>query len=379
MTFVEGNIAGAGFFHIEISDGRIARVERIGEEDPRVSYCAPGFVDLQINGFAGVDFSASDLDEDALARVLPALWATGVTSFCPTLITNTRTQLESNFKVLEAARQHVAGFAASVPCYHLEGPYLSPGASRGAHDPLIMRFPDWEEFQHLQRAAGGNIGILTLAPELPDALSFIRRANQSGVLVAVSHTDGGSDHIHQAVAAGARFSTHLGNGCPVMIHRHLAPIWAQLANDRLAASIICDGFHLMPDFVQLVHRLKGREGCMLVTDAVHVAQLSPGRYKLVGKEIDLLPSGQVVTADGRSMAGSTLTMDRAVSIFMRMTGAPLPEALPLATSTPAKLLARRSVCSQIMANEVANLVLFTQSSEGIHVEQTILNGQKVHG
>lgn len=379
MNPLKANLAGVGYCLIEIETGIISRVERLGPEDPAAPFCSPGFVDVQINGFAGINFSAPDFSVEDIGRILPALWATGCTSFCPTLITNSRAGFERNFALLETARREIPGFAASAPCYHLEGPYLSPGPSHGAHDPALMHAPDWTEFQSLQSAAGGQIGIVTLAPELPGAFEFTRRASQAGVVVAVSHTDGTPEDVHQAVAAGATLSTHLGNGCPQIIHRHRAPFWAQLASDGLYASIICDGFHLPPEHVKIIHRVKGLDRCILVTDAVHVARLTPGRYTLGGGEIDLLPTGQVVTANGNSMAGSTLSMDDAVTNFMRMAGVSLAEALVPATRSPAALLKRKSVCRQVAANEVANLTVFELRSGKVVVQQTILAGKRVHG
>src|SRR6185312_14154709 len=172
---------------------------------------------------------------------------------------------------LEAARQLDTRFAESVPGYHLEGPYLSSGGSRGCHDPRLMHSPDWDEFMSLQEAAGGNIAIVTLAPELPNACEFIRRACAAGIIVAIGHSDATPEQIHRAVEAGASLSTHLGNGCPELIHRHQNPIWSQLASDQLTACLICDSFNLPPDFVRTVLRAKGIERCILVTDAVHVA------------------------------------------------------------------------------------------------------------
>jgi N-acetylglucosamine-6-phosphate deacetylase len=241
-----------------------------------------------------------------------------------------------------------------------------------------MHAPDWDEFQALQAAAGGNIGILTLAPELPGAIEFIRRVSASGVIVALSHTDGTRAHIHDAAAAGASLSTHLGNGCPALLHRHHAPFWAQLASDRLDASIICDGFHLPGDHVKIIQRVKGTDRCILVTDAVHVARLPPGRYSFGKGDVLLLPTGQVITADGGSMAGSTLSMDRAVATFMDMSGISLAEALRAATCNPARRLRRASVCRDLIPGEVANLVLFELRGSEIVVHQTIVGGTPVH-
>jgi N-acetylglucosamine-6-phosphate deacetylase len=375
MTRIEANLPGEGFARITTNDGVITKVERDGPERPEVAFAAPGLVDIQINGFAGVDFSAADLEVDAAISVLPTLWATGVTSFCPTLITNSIERLERNFRVLENARAASPDFALSVPVYHLEGPYLSPGPSHGAHDPHWMRAPSWDEFDRLQRAAGGNIGIVTLAPELPGALDFIRRARAAGVRVAISHTDGKPEDIHDAIRAGATLSTHLGNGCPEMIHRHLAPLWAQLASDALFASIICDNFHLPSDVVRVIYGMKGPDRCLLVTDAVHVAQLAPGRYSLVGTDIDLLESGKVVRSDGGSLSGSALSLDRAVRNFMDLAGASLRQAVQAASTVPARFLDHPSACRQVVNGQPANLVLFHEDAAGLRIEETLLHGE----
>jgi N-acetylglucosamine-6-phosphate deacetylase len=335
-------------------------------------------VDIQVNGFAGVDFSDSKLTAERATGVLQAIWKTGVTSFCATLVTNTIEGLERSLRVLEAARRLDARFAYTMPCYHLEGPYISPGEAHGAHDPKLMRSPDWDEFSRLQEAAAGNIAIVTLAPEIPGACEFIRRARGAGIVVAIGHTDGSPAHIHKAIAAGAALSTHLGNGCPTYIHRHKNPIWAQIASDELSASLICDGFHLPRDLVRTIYKTKGIDRCILVTDAVQVATLPPGQYWLANTKIRLLPSGQVITADGHSMAGSSLGMNRAVAVFRRFAGASLQEALQAATTNPAKLLGHRQICSEIEPGQPANLVIFRVKANALHVQTVLVQGEQVY-
>jgi N-acetylglucosamine-6-phosphate deacetylase len=213
------NITGVGLAQIEFRQDRIGSVRKVGPNDPEQLFASAGFVDVQINGFAGVDFSDSALDARKAVSILPAIWKTGVTSFCPTLMTNSMEHLEQNFRVLEEARRLDARFAASVPGYHLEGPYLSPCESHGAHVPALMHAPEWDEFSRLQKAAGGNIAIVTVAPELPGASDFIRRACSAGVVVSIGQTDATPEQIHQGIDAGTSLSTHLGNGCPEYIHR----------------------------------------------------------------------------------------------------------------------------------------------------------------
>ena len=375
---LEGNIPGVGYAKVEISDEHISSVAITGKVSEGMPFISPGFVDIQVNGFAGVDFSSPDLDAEKAISVLPAIWSSGVTTFCPTLITNSLPALARNFAVLEEAARISSDFAYAAPCYHLEGPYVSPLGSHGAHDPRWMRHPNWDEFQALQLVSGGKIGIVTVAPELPGAEEFIRTAKAAGVVVSIGHTDGAADDVHRAAAAGASLNTHLGNGCPEHLHRHKAPLWAQLATESLHASLICDGFHLPPDVVKVIVAVKGIDKCILITDAVHVAQLAPGRYTLVGTEIELLPSGQVVTADRASMAGSALTMNRGVAVFVKFSHCPLESAIQAATTNPANLLRPRSICSQVAAGQPANLVLFRQEPDTLKVESVISRGRCVY-
>jgi N-acetylglucosamine-6-phosphate deacetylase len=375
---LEGNIAGRGYAEIRIEGPTISRVALIGPEESGRPFLTPGFVDLQLNGFAGVDFSNPLLDPGEACSILPAIWKTGTTSFCPTLITNSQENLLRNFRVLEAARLHDAGFARTVPRYHLEGPYLPPGPAEGVHEAQWMRLPSWNEFARLQEAAGGNIGILTLAPELPGALELIARAHSAGVVVALGHSEATPEQIHAAVEAGARLSTHLGNGCPQLIDRHNNPLWAQLALDQLSATLICDGFHLPPDFVKTVLRTKTIERCILITDATHVATMPPGRYHLLSTEIDLMPNGKVVRADRRSLAGSALSMDRAVAIFMQLSGATLQQALRSATCNPSMLLHHPDTCSKLEVGQPANIVEFVFVSGMLQIKTVWSGGGQVH-
>lgn len=375
---ITANLAGAGLVRIEIDGCEIRSLSPAGPFKPKEPYISPGFVDIQINGFAGVDFSSPELDAQSAVDVLPSIWRTGVTTFCATLITSPIELLERNVRVLEEARRLSTAFNATIPCYHLEGPYLSPGGAHGAHNPRLMRLPDWDEFSRLQEAAGGNIGIVTIAPELPGAMNFIRHARNAGLIMALGHTDGGPLDIHKAVEAGATVSTHLGNGCPTHIHRHLNPIWAQIANDELSASLICDGFHLPPDLVQTIYKAKGIGRCILVTDAVFVAELSAGVYSLVDSEIELLPSGQVVTADRHSMAGSALAMNKAIAMFRKFTEITLHQALEAAVTNPGRLLGRSGICTELAVGQPANLTIFRPHADSLEIERVLVQGTVVY-
>ncbi len=377
MPHIEGNIAGKGLCRVDFSRGRITSVKQLEPLRDGEPFLSPGFVDTQLNGFAGVDFSSPDLGPDDLDPLLHALWKTGTTSFCPTLISNSPDGLLEGFRNLERARKAHPRFAACAPLYHLEGPFLSPGPSSGAHKPEFMRNPDWEAFERLLEASGNRIRILTLAPEWPAAEAFTRQAVRNGIRVSLSHTDGCPADVHRLAAAGARLSTHLGNGCPQALDRHKAPFWAQLDDDRLAAGLICDGFHLSPEMIRIILRVKGLQKCLLVSDAVFVAGLQPGPYELLGKPIELLPSGQVVTASRSSMAGSTLDMANAIRHFMEVTGLGLTEALLPATSVPARFLDHPDIPPAILPGQPANFVRLTFTGSHLSVESTFLAGECV--
>ena len=366
---------GLGGARLEISGGMIRAVEAAA---PQETWLAPGFVDIQINGFAGVDFNHPRLEPDEAASVLPALWRTGVATFCPTLVTNTLEALAHNFRVLEAARRAFPAFAHAAPCYHLEGPWLSPGGSRGVHDPRWMGPPDWDAFCRLQQAAGGRIRILTLAPEWPGSPEFIARAAGSGVVVALGHTDATQADIHRAAEAGATLSTHLGNGCPGMIERHAAPLWAQMADDRLHAGIICDGFHLPEDVVRVILRAKGIERLVLVTDAVHVATMAAGRYRIGSADIELLPSGKVVKVGDTCLAGSAASMNGVVAGFMKMAGAGVEDAVRAASVNPARILGVPQACPAVEPGQPANLVAFRVASGAVEVRAVWAAGEEVY-
>jgi N-acetylglucosamine-6-phosphate deacetylase len=376
---IEANIPARGWTRIQLGGGLIQSIEMLGPARGGQPFISPGLIDIQVNGFAGVDFSDPELTWERAISILPHIWKTGVTSFCPTLITNSHERLRRNFRVLAEARRHHRQFAHAVPCFHLEGPYISPGGARGAHNPEYMRHPDWNEFEELQEAAEGHIGIVTLAPELPGAIEFIRRACAAKLLVAVGHTDASPEQIHQAAEAGARLSTHLGNGCPQMMHRHLNPLWAQLAIPQLSASLICDGFHLPPDFVNVTLRSKGIGRCVLITDAVMAATLAPGRYRSLDAEIELLPNNMVVMADGKTLAGSAATLNHVVHVFRQFTGVPLEQALEAATLNPARLLGLTGMCTSIAAGQPANLFLFRPELPDLGITATFVAGKQVSG
>jgi N-acetylglucosamine-6-phosphate deacetylase len=296
---------------------------------------APGLIDLQVNGFAGVDYNSPDVTLEEIAHSAEAQRATGVTRFLPTVITGSHDRMTGALRRLAAARDQVPAIAG----FHVEGPFISPeDGPRGAHPKEHVRPPDREEFLRLQDAAGGAIRLLTLAPETPGAPALIEFAVSQGVVVSIGHTGAAAGHIHDAIRAGATMSTHLGNGCHLVMPRHPNYIWDQMAADELYTGLIVDGIHLPPSFVKVAVRAKGLDKCILVTDATMPATCAPGRYWLGHVEVELTPENRVQIPGTRTLAGSALRMDHGVENLIRFAGISLSEALRMATVNPARAL-----------------------------------------
>jgi N-acetylglucosamine-6-phosphate deacetylase len=294
---------------------------------------SPGFFDLQVNGFAGVDFNDPRTTPDEVARALAAMRTTGVTRCLPTLIT-------SSLETFAACAASVLACGdAAVAGVHMEGPYISAeDGPRGAHPREHVSAASVDDFERRQAAADGRILLVTLAPEVPGALALIEHLVMRGVRVAIGHTAATSVQVADAVRAGATLSTHLGNGCASMLPRHPNVIWDQLACDALRASFIVDGHHLPPATVKSMVRAKGVGRSILVTDATAAAGCPPGRYRLGALDVELDATGRVAAPGATNLAGSALTMDRAVANTVRFTGLTLEEVLPMASTHPAAYL-----------------------------------------
>lgn len=326
---------------VAIEAGRIARVEPAAvAEAADWPWIAPGLIDIQVNGYGGQEFASADLTGRRAAEVIRRFACFGVGRLCPTLTTESFEVLRHACTTLAALCESDAQIARRVPGLHLEGPYITrEEGARGAHPLAHCRPPDWAEFQRLQDAAGGRIRIITLSPEYEGSLEFIRRAVQNGVTVAIGHMSATPDQVKAAVEAGARLSTHLGNGSHPYLHRFRNYLWVQLAEDRLAASLIVDGHHLPPEVVKVFVRCKTPARCILVSDLSGQAGQPPGRYSSRFCDVEILPDGNLVVAGQRElMAGASLPLHHSVGNVMAFAGVDLPTALRMAIDHPAALL-----------------------------------------
>jgi N-acetylglucosamine-6-phosphate deacetylase len=349
-----------------------------GDEDLRI---APGLIDIQINGYGGVDFNKPDTNPEQIGATARKLWRTGVTAFCPTIITESFDHISKCISNLVRAAGESSEFARAMIGIHVEGPFISPeDGPRGAHPKRHTRPPDWIEFQKWQDAARGRIRIVTLSPEWPGSIDFIERATASGVVVAIGHTAATPAQIADAARAGARLSTHLGNGAHAKIDRHPNYIWEQLANDDLWASFIVDGHHLPSSVVKCFLRSKGVARSILVTDAIAAAGLPAGRHYLGNVEVEVTPERRVNLPGSPYLAGSVLEMREAVARMAQFSDATLDDALRMASANPAELLGLGAEFGSIEIGRRADLILFRWDEENstLNVAATIVNGERVY-
>jgi N-acetylglucosamine-6-phosphate deacetylase len=371
------NVFNGAAVEIRVSNV-IEGVDDLIAPPPGLPFVAPGFIDLQVNGFAGIDYCAPDSPHEGIARSIRAQFATGVTRIYPTIITGTEANIIGALRNLAEAKRTIAEGAA-MEGYHVEGPHISPeDGPRGAHPQHCVRPPDVDEYRRWQDAAEGEVRLVTVSPEWPETPRYIERLVRDGVVVSIGHTKADAQQIADAVSAGATMSTHLGNGAHSVLARHPNYIWEQMADDRLAASFIVDGIHLGASFLKVAVRAKGVERSVLVTDAVMPAGCEPGPFKLGEVDVELHGDGSVRLRGGTRLAGSALTMDRAVGNMVRMAGVSLREAVAMATTNAARVGRIAGRQRGLSPGERADLVVFEMVDGAVQVRETYVSGERVH-
>ncbi len=360
---------------ITIADDRVQSVREVAAADSDIQI-APAPIDIQVNGFAGFDLNTATVTSVDVCAMVRALWRVGTGFLCPTVVTGSFDGICNSFRAIVDACKTDALVAHSVLGIHLEGPYISAeDGPRGAHPLEHVRDPDWDEFQRWQAIAEGQISIVTLAPEKKNAIPFIEKLVANGVVVALGHTNASAEDIRAAIDAGAKLSTHLGNGAHALIRRHPNYIWEQLGADELWASLIVDGHHLPPSVAKSMMRAKTLDRCVLVSDAVALAGMEPGIYAFAGKSVELTAERCVRLVGTEYLAGSAIELARGIENSVRFAGISLKEAVSLATLQPMHLLdAKAHVESE------TNLILFEWDAAEykINLIATIIGGALVY-
>ncbi len=362
-------------------DGALLAVDDWLRPEGIDAFVAPGFIDLQVNGFAGVDYNDPGSEHEAIARSIQKMFTTGVTRFLATIITGSEERIAGAIKNLVAAKNKFA--AAKIPegealaGLHIEGPHLSPeDGPRGAHPLEHIRPPSVDEFNRWQEVADGHIRLITVSPEWAETPAYIEAIVRQGVVASIGHTKATFDQIKAAVDAGATMSTHLGNAAHATLHKTQNYIWDQLAEERLTASFIVDGIHIPPVFIHSAMRAKGFDRSVLVTDAVMPAMCEPGPYKLGQVEVELRPNGSVVLRGGERLAGSAVRMNQAVATAVKLGHLSLHQAVTMATTNAARVGRMAGRQRGLVPGEKADLVVFGWNLEKheLTVLETIVAG-----
>jgi N-acetylglucosamine-6-phosphate deacetylase len=371
---------------IDVAAGKIASV-RPGFSDDRHAiggndnWLLPGLIDIQVNGFGGFDLNAEDVTVDTMLGARQRLAAVGIARWCPTVITGSHERIISSMKAIARACDTDPGFARSVLCAHLEGPWISPDdGARGAHDLRYVRPANIEEFKLFQEAAGGRIRYVTLAPEVHGAIPMVKTLAAQGIIVGIGHHAASGDQIRAAADAGARICTHLGNGCATQIKRHRNIIFEQLAEDRLWASFIPDGHHLPRAALRTLLRAKGLARSIITSDAVHMAGLPPGDYRFGDQEVRLYSGGRINVKGTEILAGSGLQLFMGISTVLRfMPELTLADAVALCTRRPAELFGVSDRAGNLDVGRDADLIVAKKDDRGgdLRIEEVVLGGEIV--
>jgi N-acetylglucosamine-6-phosphate deacetylase len=359
-------------------DAAISAIEPVS--DSGGLYLAPGFVDLQVNGFLGVDFNDPNCTPEQIARSIRGLIATGVTRFYPTVITGSPADMLCALRNLKSAKETLREGVA-IDGFHVEGPHISPDdGPRGAHPLRWVRPPHLDEFHRWQEATGNQIRIVTLAPEWPQSLRYIEAVTAEGVVASIGHTNATTQQLADAVSAGATLSTHLGNGAHPVLRRHPNYLWEQLAEDRLMADFIVDGIHLPPSFLKVALRAKTLARSVLVTDAAAPAGCPPGRYQLGEQAVELTADYRVMLVGKERLAGSALRMDRGVENLMRIAGLSLADAVTMATTNAARAGRVPGRTNGLVPGDRADIIeyVFNKSDLSITIQSTYISGEKFY-
>ena len=363
-----GRIPGRpGLWEVSLEEDLITDLVRRDDSSAgrRGSWITPGLFDLQINGISGISFTDPSLTPEQIAEADGRIRSCGISRYCPTIIT---CSLETALAVLAAfARGWKEGRLPAAWSIHLEGPWISSQeGARGIHRQEHVRDVSLPEWDVLQAAAAGRIGLLTLAPERPGALDLIRRAVQGGTVVSLGHTAASQEEMSAAVGAGASMSTHLFNGCPRLLDRHSNVVYSQLSDDGLYACFIADGHHVPYTTLRIGLRTKRVEKSILVSDLAHLCGLPDGEYQMEGNAVELR-DGSVRVKETGLLSGAARTLLNDVELLARESEPGIEAALLMATASPAAAV-REEAWAELRPGRRGPLAVF--SWDGTHLVMT---------
>lgn len=349
------------------SNGRIVPrgVNATQSIDARGCIISPGYIDIQINGAFGVDFTTNAENVGEAARRLPSH---GVTSFLPTIVSTERSDYR---RLISLLQPRAISKGASILGIHLEGPFFNP-RFRGAHADKHLQIPHVEGDLHAFYGSLSGVKIITLAPELPHMMEAIADLNARKIVVALGHSAASLDVVEHAIQLGAKIVTHLFNAMPSFHHRQPGLIDAVLLAPRMGYTMICDGAHLDKQAIELAWTLNP-EGLILVSDGMEAMGMPPGVYQLGGRKVEILDNKAWIN-ETETLAGSVVPIDGAVRHFHKITNCSLTQAIDLATRRPASLLGLENTKGTLKIGADADIIFL---DDGLNVQSTFVSGQQI--
>jgi N-acetylglucosamine-6-phosphate deacetylase len=362
---------------IAIESGLIQSVSPGPAEE--MAWLSAGFIDLQVNGYCGCDLNAEIFDSDVVIYLVDRLAATGVTTFAPTIITASEHRVVAALRAIAQARRTSARAAHAIPFVHIEGPFLSPeDGPRGAHPRDAIRPPDLAEFERWQAACDGLVGMVTISPHWENAPEFIAAIARHDVRAAIGHTHATPEQIHAAAAAGAKLSTHLGNGIAALLPRHRNPLWAQLADDRLTATFIADGHHLPADTLTAMLRAKSTARSILVSDVTALGGMPAGIYhSSIGGDVELGTDGSLRMVESQLLAGAALPLKDGIALCASSGICSLADAVRMSTENPGRLFGGRGVLQPGASADIVRFGCDTQQKR-MTIDTVLVEGVERH-
>ena len=361
---------------VSFKGGKVMGTTKVGIKENDLAFIGPGLTDLQINGINGIDFNTTTLTQEDVVNATHYLLSQGVTTFFPTIITNSDENILTIVHTIYEACRSNSLVDECVWGIHLEGPFISPAeGAKGAHDEKYIKAPDWDLFNKFQEAAGGKIKLVTIAPEWEGSCSFIEKCREQGILVAIGHSLANTYQISMAIKAGMTLSTHLGNGIPLLLKRHPNMIWDQLAADELYSCMITDGIHIPDSFIKVVMKNKAK-AALIVSDATCFAGMPPGEYQNhIGGSV-ILDEEKRISLKGSPglLAGAAKSLLENVETLLHHDLATLKEAWEMASLNVAQMLIKNDPAFCEKNNDK---VIFSLAGKDIIIRTVIKNGKIV--
>ena len=350
----------------ELSTATLTGAEVIEGKD---KFIVPGYIDIHVHGGGGSD--VMDGDYEAINQIAIAHSHFGTTSFLPTTMTMNKDKIIRSLRsICEAVKKGTAG--AEILGIHMEGPYIN-SEKKGAQREEDIKKVSIEEFSEFNQASGNLIRLVTIAPEMPGAIDFIKYLDKQKIIVSVGHSNATYAQVQAGIQAGLSHVTHTFNAMRGLHHREPGVVGAALTSPELTVEVIADGIHIHPIVLKILTKIKEGEKIVLMTDAMRAAGLKEGTYDLGGQEV-IVTKGQARLKDG-TLAGSVLTMDKAVKNMASKVGVPLPKAIQMASFNPARSIGIDDKKGSLEPGKDADIVILNKNLE---TELTIVAGKIVY-